>query len=46
MEKERYKIDKLVHMKVLRKGDIFGEISMLTSLKRTCTIISKGYMIA
>jgi len=40
MKREKEKILRLKHINSLRKGDIFGEIAMLSSLKRTCTIIA------
>ena len=43
-ENEREKIAKLKKIDILKKSDIFGEIAILTSLKRTCTIIADSYM--
>ena len=44
MERELEKIGKTELINILNKGDIFGEIAMLSSLKRTCTIIARSYM--
>ena len=44
MKREDEKMGRLNHINILRKGEIFGEIAMLTKLKRTCTIIARGYM--
>ena len=29
---------------ILGKGEIFGEIAMMSTLKRTCTVIANNYM--
>jgi CRP-like cAMP-binding protein len=44
MKKQIEKIEKLKIINTLQKGDIFGEIAMLSTLKRTCTVIASGYM--
>jgi CRP-like cAMP-binding protein len=44
MRREKEKMARLEHINILRKGDLFGEIAMLTSLKRTCTVKARSYM--
>ncbi len=35
---------KLRAIDILKQGDVFGEIAMFSSLKRTCTVIANSYM--
>ena len=43
-KRELDKLNTLQQIRLLKKGDIFGEIAMFTNLKRTTTIISQDYM--